>query len=497
MMNRKDATRLATGIAFIGPHLLGLLAFTLVPLALSMVLAFSNWDLTLHNLSKPNSSIEFAGVDNFAELFGERDFWQFLGNTLFLMIGLPIGIAGSLGAALLLSQDLKVARRRVFVVMLAGALMLGGVVTLTAFGLGATAVTVLVVGIAGTMLVGGMLGGRTVYRTLFYLPSFTSSVAVFILWKKLYDPEVGPTNNALAGPLKAVEGIVTAVPGAVHLGMWICTAVMAALAVWIAWLIRRMWVDGEIGTTAAVVVAPLVLLAPALAVRWTLGGATFGPALAVLIAALASGGWQVWRARAGQDLVCAKTKGIGGVLLIAAAVVVVELAVFGIGQVCHGLPAWASAPGGLQPPRWIHDYQWAKPAFLLMGLWAAIGSNTMLLYLAGISNVPTELYEAASIDGASRLQRFWHVTWPQLAPITFFVVITGVIGGLQGGMEIARTMTRGGPVGSTTTLSYFIYKEGFETGRLGFASGVSWVLFAMVLVVTVFSWKFGSTHVND
>ena len=72
-----------------------------------------------------------------------------------------------------------------------------------------------------------------------------------------------------------------------------------------------------------------------------------------------------------------------------------------------------------------------------------------------------------------------------------------VIGGLQGGFEMARTMTKGGPFGSTTTLSYFIYNEGFNTGRLGYASSIAWTLFAMVFTATMLNWKFGSRYVND
>lgn len=121
----------------------------------------------------------------------------------------------------------------------------------------------------------------------------------------------------------------------------------------------------------------------------------------------------------------------------------------------------------------------------------------MLLYLAGLSNVPVELQEAADIDGATRFQRFWHVTWPQLAPTTFFIAVMSTIGGLQGGFEAARTMTQGGPDGSTTTLAYFIYIEGFETGRLSFASAVSWTLFLLVFSITMFNWRFGNKYVND
>jgi multiple sugar transport system permease protein len=152
---------------------------------------------------------------------------------------------------------------------------------------------------------------------------------------------------------------------------------------------------------------------------------------------------------------------------------------------------------GFSAPGWHTSVTWAKPALMIMSFWAAIGSDNMLLYLAGLSNVPMELYEAADIDGASRFAKFWNVTWPQLAPTTFFIVIMSIIGGLQGGFDMARTMTDGGPAGATTTLSFFIYLEGFGVGRLGYASAIAWVLFLMVLVVTLLHWKFGNLYVND
>jgi len=127
-----------------------------------------------------------------------------------------------------------------------------------------------------------------------------------------------------------------------------------------------------------------------------------------------------------------------------------------------------------------------------MGVWTAIGGNNMLLYLAALSNVPPELYEAAQLDGANKWQTFKHVTWPQLAPTTFFIVIMSIIGGFQAGFDQARVMTSGGPAGTTTTLSYYIYQQAFEQFRMGYASAVSWVLFVIIFVMTLISWKFGN-----
>jgi multiple sugar transport system permease protein len=179
-----------------------------------------------------------------------------------------------------------------------------------------------------------------------------------------------------------------------------------------------------------------------------------------------------------------------------AAAVTGALIMVGLAMVAWRLPAMA-ASGDMAPPNWLADYHWAKPAIMIMAFWAAVGSNNMILYIAGLTNVPRELYEAAEIDGANRWNRFWHVTWPQLAPVTFFIVVMSVIHGLQGGFEMARAMTQGGPAGSTTTLSYFVYIEGFESGRLGYASAVVWVLFAMVMAMTLLNFKFGNRNVNE
>jgi multiple sugar transport system permease protein len=101
------------------------------------------------------------------------------------------------------------------------------------------------------------------------------------------------------------------------------------------------------------------------------------------------------------------------------------------------------------------------------------------------------LLDAADVDGANKSQRFKHIIWPQLAPTTFFITITAVIAGLQGGFEQARVMTQGGPAGSTTTLSYYIYNKAFQDLDLGYASAISWVLFAVIFIATALNWKFG------
>lgn len=275
-------------------------------------------------------------------------FWQYLYNTIYLMLGLPLAIGGSLMLALLLNDTLPIR---------AGQGMIGA--TLCVVCGGALAALLWSSGYRDAALLAGVLWGiaalgfafnLVAFRTIFYLPSFTSGVALMILWKALYNPQTGPVNALLA----------------------------------------------------------------------TLTGLSAS-----------------------------------------------EL------------------------PQWLASIELAKPSLMIMGFWTAIGGTNMLLYLAALSNVPVELSEAAEIDGASRWQKFANVTWPQLAPTTFFITIVSVIGGLQGGFEQARVMTGGGPAGATTTLSYYIYTLGFQDLNFGYAAAISWVLFAMLFCITAFNWRFG------
>jgi len=134
----------------------------------------------------------------------------------------------------------------------------------------------------------------------------------------------------------------------------------------------------------------------------------------------------------------------------------------------------------------------ARDALNILGIWAAIGGSNMLLYLAGLSNIAPELTEAAQVDGAGNWHVFKRITWPQLAPTTFFIVVMSIIGGLQGGFETARVMTQGGPAGTTSTMAYYIYTKAFQEYRIGYASAVSWLLFAMILAFTLVNWRFGN-----
>jgi multiple sugar transport system permease protein len=306
---------LLPALAFLLPNFIGFLIFTAGPVVFSLGASFTNWDL------QRTVPFAFTGTENFRLLMRDNKFWLYLVNTVYMMLGLPVSIAGALVLALMLSKKVR---------------------------------------------------GISIYRTLFYLPSFTSGVALMILWKKLYSPIYGPINTALEA------------------------------------MYRLLHLDWPL---------PLWLSSP------------------------------------------------HNLLGLAVESISFQASQFGIGS---------------------------KDALILMGVWLAIGGNNMLLYLAALTNVPQDLYEAAAIDGAGAWTKFWNVTWPQLAPTTFFIVVMSFIGGLQGGFEIARVMTEGGPAGTSTTLAYYIYIKAFQEFQMGYASAISWVLFAMIFVITLINWRFGS-----
>ena len=136
----------------------------------------------------------------------------------------------------------------------------------------------------------------------------------------------------------------------------------------------------------------------------------------------------------------------------------------------------------LAPPDWLNDPKWAKPAVVALTLWKNTGF-TMVIYLAGLQAIPIQLYEAARVDGASAWQRFRHITAPLVSPTTFFLLIIQMIGAFQLFSE-AYVMTRGGPAQATLTIAYYIYQNAFAFGRMGKASAIAWILFAIIFLVT-------------
>jgi multiple sugar transport system permease protein len=298
---RRGALRRHLGdYAFLVPNALGFLAFTLVPILAAFVISFCIWDPV-----EGWAGLRWAGLWNYSHILGayrtdeglqaaDARFWAYAYNTAYLMIGIPIGMTLSLVTALLLNQKLR---------------------------------------------------GVVFFRTIFFIPTICSSVAVAVLWRWIYQADTGLLNQLL---------------------------------------------------------------------------------------------------------------GVAGVA---------------------------------NPPNWLMDDHWAKPALIILGLWTGIGGYNCILYLAGLQNVPRELYEAAEMDGAGWWGKLRHITWPQLAPTTFFILVMSIIGGLQGHFTAIKILT-GGRAG-TTTLLYYIYQNAFESQDMGYACALAVILFLIILAFTLVQWRYG------
>lgn len=132
----------------------------------------------------------------------------------------------------------------------------------------------------------------------------------------------------------------------------------------------------------------------------------------------------------------------------------------------------------IEGPLWLADPHWALPSLIIMSFWSL--GNPMLIYLAGLQNIPESLYESAEIDGANELEKFIHITIPILSPTIFFNVVIGIIQVFQYFVP-AYVMTSGGPQNSTMFYSLYTYQTAFDDFRLGYASALAWLLFLIVL----------------
>jgi multiple sugar transport system permease protein len=148
-----------------------------------------------------------------------------------------------------------------------------------------------------------------------------------------------------------------------------------------------------------------------------------------------------------------------------------------INYIMAGLFGWA----GFEPIDWLNSTTWALPAIMLMNTFTT-APTYMLMFLAALQNIPQDLYEAASLDGATGRRLFWNITLPLLRPIIFLVVVLGTIGTWQVFDQI-YIMTDGGPLRSTTTLAFLIYRAAFRDSEMAFASAMAFVLFVIIFVL--------------
>ncbi len=147
---------------------------------------------------------------------------------------------------------------------------------------------------------------------------------------------------------------------------------------------------------------------------------------------------------------------------------------------------------GLQPPDWLNNDATALWTLVVVSLWGVGGS--IVIYLAGLQGIPTELYDAAKVDGATAWRRFIHVTLPMLSPVIFFNMVLGLIWQFQWFTE-PYVMTQGGPDNTTLTFMLYLYRNAFSYFQMGYASAMAWIFFAIVLALTLVLFRSGTMWV--
>lgn len=149
---------------------------------------------------------------------------------------------------------------------------------------------------------------------------------------------------------------------------------------------------------------------------------------------------------------------------------------------------------GAQSPHWTTSSDWSLPALIIVSIWKGVGF-VAIVYLAALQGIPEDVQEAARLDGAGSWQTFRHITFPLISPTTFFLLVTQVISAFQS-FDVIAMMTGGGPAGATTTLSWFIYQEGFKSFNAGSAAAGSMVMFVVLMAVTGFQMRFVERKVH-
>jgi multiple sugar transport system permease protein len=145
---------------------------------------------------------------------------------------------------------------------------------------------------------------------------------------------------------------------------------------------------------------------------------------------------------------------------------------------------------GISARSWFDDVAFALPSIMVMAVWSTVG-QFMVIYLAGLQDIPDDLYEAAQIDGANRWQQFWYITLPMLKPTTFFIVVMSIIGTFQVFDQMyVISGGDGGPLDATLTVVLYLYNKAFKDFEMGYASAIAFFLFCVILILTLIQRKF-------
>ena len=149
---------------------------------------------------------------------------------------------------------------------------------------------------------------------------------------------------------------------------------------------------------------------------------------------------------------------------------------------------------GFRGVRWLSSVTWAMPAIMIMSIWHGLGYN-IVIFIAGLQGIPQDYYEAATVDGANSWHKFINITIPLLSPVTFFVLTLSVITSFQVFAQ-AYVMTQGGPVNATKTIVYYLFQQGFVNFHMGYASALAYVLFVIIVSLTMFQFWFQKRWVH-
>jgi len=280
---------------------------------------------------------------------------------------------------------------------------------------------------------------RPIFRTLYFIPYITSLVPAAIVWGWIFNYESGILNHVLhwlSSGLGAFLGVAGVQP-------WIY--------VWIA-------------------VAMGLLVYPAVTHRRRGGFAN--AVILVLAGGLAALGLYFVRHPEAVDAVAEVLTTFFPVKWL---------------QEPRGIVQYLGKRLGFDPPKWLWGPSMALVAVSVVSIWHFLGYD-VVVYLAGLGNIPPRLYEVARIDGASEAQAFWHITLPLLSPTTFFLLIISTIGAFRA-FTLFYVMTGGGPLKTTTSVAYFIFDRFWNASRVGYASAAAFVLFGIILVMTLIQQK--------
>ncbi len=152
----------------------------------------------------------------------------------------------------------------------------------------------------------------------------------------------------------------------------------------------------------------------------------------------------------------------------------------------YGWLNWGLKLVGQKPIAWLYDPHWAMLGIIMLRVWKDMGYN-MVILLAGLQGVPLHLYESAALDGAGAWQRFTRITLPMLSPTLFFVITVSLINAFQA-FDSVYLLTQGGPQNSTQVLVYWLFKNAFEFYKVGPASAIAYILFVIILIITLIQW---------